>query len=70
MEQVGKESYTKKTLYNIPTDSNTRLTYIYQLKNEQQEIRSKESVSSPRLSLVTMGDIDEWLLKPNIPNRF
>lgn len=59
MEQVDKENYNKKTLYNIPTDSNTRLTYIYQLKNEQQEIRSKELVYSPRLSLVTMGDIDE-----------
>lgn len=59
MEQVEKEYYNKKTLFNIPTDSGTRLTYIYQLKNEQQEIRSKELVYSPRLSLVTMGDKDE-----------
>lgn len=59
MEQVDKEYYNKKTLFNIPTDSDTRLTYIYQLKNEQQEIRSKELVFGPRLSLVTMGDKDE-----------
>ena len=59
MSQVDKELYTKETLYNIPTDSDTRLTYVYQLKNDLQELRSKEIIESPRLSLITLGDKDE-----------
>lgn len=59
MEQVDKSLYNKNTLYTIPTDSETTLSYIYQLKTEQQEIRTKESAVSPKLSIVTLGDIDE-----------
>lgn len=59
MEQVDKDLYTKNTLYNIPTDSDTRLTYVYQLKKEQSEVRSKEYIVSPKVSLITLGDIDD-----------
>lgn len=59
MQQVSKDHYDKNTLYNIPTDSETRLAYAYQIKTELQEIRSKELITSARLSLVTLGDIDD-----------
>lgn len=59
MEQVDSKIYSKSTLYNIPTDSETRLTYIYQTQKEQTETRSKEYLRNPKMSLVTLGDIDD-----------
>ena len=59
MKQVDKSEYTSETIYNIPTDSNTKLTYIYQLKNTPATVKSKEMLESARVSLVTLGDIDD-----------
>ncbi len=59
MKQVDKSEYTSETIYNIPTDSNTKLTYIYQLKNTPATVKSKEILESARVSLVTLGDIDD-----------
>lgn len=59
MSQVSKDEYDKSTVFNIPTDSDTRLSYIYQLKTEQIPIKTKEVVESPRVSLVTLGDKDD-----------
>lgn len=59
MEQVGKEEYDKTTVFNIPTDGDTRLSYVYQLKTAQIPIKTKEIVESPRVSLVTLGDKDD-----------
>ena len=59
MIQVPKEEYNINTLYNIPTDSNTRLSYIYQLKNETEQLRSKEYIESAKIHLVTLGDNDD-----------
>lgn len=59
MNQVNKNEYNKDTIFNIPTDSDTRLSYIYQLKTDRIAIRSKETVESPRVSLVTLGDKDD-----------
>lgn len=59
MEQVPKEEYSKNTLYNIPLDSNTRLSYIYQLKTEKDQLRTKEYVTNAKISLVTLGDKDD-----------
>ena len=59
MKQVDKSEYTSETIYNIPTDSNTKLTYVYQLKNTPATVKSKEMLESARVSLVTLGDIDD-----------
>ena len=59
MAQVDSRQYSKESLYNIPVDSNTRLTYIYQTKKEQLETRTKEMIVSPKVSLVTLGDKDD-----------
>ena len=59
MTQVDSRQYSKESLYNIPVDSNTRLTYIYQTKKEQLETRTKEMIVSPKVSLVTLGDKDD-----------
>ncbi len=59
MKQVDKSEYTSETIYNIPTDSNTKLTYVYQLKNTPATVKSKEILESARVSLVTLGDIDD-----------
>ena len=59
MNQVGREEYTKNTLYNIPLDSDTKLSYIYQIKNTPNIIRSKEVLENARISLVTLGDKDD-----------
>ncbi len=59
MKQVDKSEYTSETIYNIPTDSNTKLTYVYQLKNTPATVKSKEMLESARVSLVTLGVIDD-----------
>lgn len=59
MEQVPPNEYNKNTLYNISVDSESKLAYTYQLKNTQINIKTKEYLSSPRVSLVTLGDKDE-----------
>ena len=59
MTQVPKNEYTKNSIYNIPVDADTRLSYVYQLKQDQVVVKSKEYVESPRVSLVTLGDKDD-----------
>lgn len=59
MTQVGREEYTKETLYNTPTDSDTSLSFVYQLKNTQEEEQTTELAENARVSLVTLGDRDE-----------
>lgn len=59
MVQINAEEYNKSTLYNIPTDSETRLSYIYQIKKEQLETRSQEYIISPKISMITLGDVDD-----------
>lgn len=59
MEQVDSKIYDKNTLYNIPTDSETKLSYIYQTQKEQTETRSKEYLRNPKMSLITLGDKDD-----------
>lgn len=59
MEQVNQNEYTKNTIFNIPVDADTRLSYQYQLKNDQIPIKSKEEVKGARVSLITLGDKDD-----------
>lgn len=59
MTQVDKNEYTKNTLFNIPVDADTRLSYIYQIKDAPSLIRSKEVLENARVSLVTLGDKDD-----------
>lgn len=59
MNQVNGEEYTNETVYNIPCDSDTKLSYIYQVKNTPAVVKSKEVLESARVSLVTLGDKDD-----------
>ena len=59
MNQVRRDEYTKNTLYNIPLDADTKLSYIYQIKNTPNIVRSKELFENGRISLVTLGDKDD-----------
>ena len=42
MKQVERSEYNKNTVFNIPVDADTRLSYIYQIKNTPANIKSKE----------------------------
>ena len=59
MTQVPMSEYTKETIYNIPTDSDTKLSYIYQIKNDAEAVQTKEVARDVRVSLVTLGDKDD-----------
>lgn len=59
MTQVRRDEYTKNTLYSIPLDADTRLSYVYQIKNTPNTIRSKEIFENGKISLVTLGDTDD-----------
>lgn len=59
MTQVNPNEYTKDTLYSIPTDERTRLSFLYQVKNKSNNNKTKEYYENGKVSLVTLGDRDE-----------
>ena len=59
MTQVDRDEYNRQTLYNIPVDSDTKLSYIYQILDTSDEVQSKEIAKDVRVSLVTLGDKDD-----------
>jgi len=59
MTQVPAEEYTRDSIYSIPTNERTKLSYLYQIQNTIDDNNSKEFYTNGRLSLVTLGDKDE-----------
>lgn len=59
MTQVNPEEYTINSIYNIPTDDQTRLSFLYQVENKSDNNKSKEFYSGGKISLVTLEDKDE-----------
>lgn len=56
MTQVPANKYTINTIYNIPINDKERLSFIYQLKNNNEIIHSKEYIESGKVSMITLGD--------------
>lgn len=59
MTQCSKDEYTRSTLYNIPVDSNTALTYTYQVQPTREDTKTLEYITNAVISTVTTGDIDD-----------
>ena len=59
MKQVPATEYNYSSIYNIPTDDKTKLTYLYQVQNTINDNYTKEYYSNGRVNLVTLGDKDE-----------
>lgn len=59
MTQVSSREYTKETIYNIPVDDKTKLSYLYQLRDKTNNNNSKEFYKGGRVNLVTLGDTDD-----------
>lgn len=59
MTQVPATEYTRDSIYSIPTDERTKLSYLYQIQNTVSDNNSKEYYTDGKISMVTLGDKDE-----------
>ena len=59
MSQVPPTEYTIETLQSMPIDDRTKMTYIYQKREETLNSFSKEYYKGGRLNLLTLGEKDE-----------
>lgn len=59
MTQVPASEYNKASLYSIPTDEKTKLSYLYQLQDTTNNNTTKEYYTDGKVSLLTLGDKDE-----------
>ena len=59
MTQVPATEYTRESIYSIPTDERTKLSYLYQIQNTISNNNSKEYYTDGKISMVTLGDKDE-----------
>jgi len=59
MTQVPATEYTRESIYSIPTDERTKLSYLYQIQNTISDNNSKEYYTDGKISMVTLGDKDE-----------
>lgn len=59
MSQVPASEYSKESIYSIPTDEKTKLSYLYQLQDTTNNNTTKEYYTDGRINLLTLGDKDE-----------
>lgn len=59
MTQVDPTEYNKGSIYSIPVDEKTRLSYLYQLQDVTNDNTTKEYYKGGRVNILTLGDKDE-----------
>lgn len=59
MKQVDASEYNIGSMYNIPVDNQTRLSYLYRVGTKDTENYTKEYYNDVKVSLLTLGDKDD-----------
>lgn len=59
MSQVSPTDYTQTSLYSIPTDEKTKLSFLYQVKDNSESNMTKEFYTDGAVNLLLLGDKDE-----------